>query len=127
MSNPDNIKLDDDEYVKVSSLKNEMAEKLDGMKYVIIRTYSAGVHAGYLESTEDLKSGLSVMLRKSRRLWYWDGASSLSQLAIDGTSKPENCKFPCEVDKITLTNVIEVIECTEKAKSSIGGVGVWEQ
>ena len=52
-------------------------------KFVICRTYSAGVFAGFLESRE----GKEVVLTKARRLWYWDGAASLSQLAMEGTKK----------------------------------------
>jgi hypothetical protein len=94
--------------------------------YVIVRTFSAGVFAGYIKSKKDKKSGMSVVLKKARRIWYWDGAASLSQLAMEGTKKPENCKFPCEVEKVQLYNVIEIIQCTEKAKKSIQGVPVWE-
>ncbi len=88
----------------------------------MVRTYSAGVFAGYIES----RDGKEAVLRKARRIWYWDGAASLSQLATDGTSKPENCKFPCEVDKVILTEVIEIIPISEKAKRSIDSVPVWE-
>jgi hypothetical protein len=66
-------------------------------------------------------------MRNARRLWYWDGASSLSQLAMEGVKKPENCKFPCEVARIELTEAIEIIDCTEEAKQSIAGVPVWKQ
>jgi len=90
-------------------------------KYVIVRTYSAGVHAGVLKSRE----GKEVVLTDARRIWYWDGAASLSQIAIDGTSKPEKCKFPGAVDEILLTEAIEIIPCTEKARLSIAGVPVW--
>ena len=93
----------------------------EGLKYVIVRTYSAGVFAGYLKS-RDGKEG--VML-EARRLWYWDGAASLSELAMKGVGKPENCKFPCAVDQIELTEIIEVINATEKAKKSIAEVKVW--
>ena len=99
----------------------EAAPKLDGMEYCMVRTYSAGVFAGYVESRE----GKEAVLRCARRIWYWDGAASLSQLATDGTSKPENCKFPCAVDKVILTEVIEIIPITAKAKASIDGVRVW--
>ena len=99
------------------------AEKLNDMKYVIIRTYSAGVFAGYLES----RNGKEAVIRKSRNIWYWDGASSISQLATDGTSKPNNCKFPCEVAEIKIKDVIEIISCTEKARLSIASVKVWQQ
>ena len=94
---------------------------INGMDYVIVRTYSAGVFAGYLKS----RIGQEVTMVNARRLWYWDGASCLSQLAVDGVSKPENCKFPCEVD-ITLTEAIEIIPCTEKARKSIAGVKIWK-
>jgi len=111
-------------YVKKESIQNyEKAEKLDGMKYVIIRTYSAGVHAGYLESED----GKIVVLRNARRIWYWDGAASLSQLAMEGTNKPDNCQFPCEVDRIKLTEAVEIIDCTEKARLSIKAVKVWRK
>jgi hypothetical protein len=92
-------------------------------RYVIVRTYSAGVFAGTLESRE----GKEVVMSNARRLWYWDGASSLSQLAMEGVKKPENCKFPCEIARIELTEAIEIIDCTEEAKQSIAGVPVWKQ
>ena len=122
MSIPETIKIDEVEYVKADSL-NRKAETLDGMKYCIVRTYSAGVFAGYVES----RNGKEAVIRKSRGLWYWDGACGLSQLAVDGTSVPDNCKFTVEVDVRELIEVIEVIECTEKAKKSIQGVKLWKK
>ena len=97
------------------------AESMDGMEYVICRTYSAGVFAGYLEK----RTGQEVVLRQARRLWYWDGSASLSELAMKGVSKPQNCKFPCEVDKVELMQVIEIIPCTKIAKDSIDKVKEW--
>ena len=102
--------------------ENPKAKELDGMRYVIIRTYSAGCFAGYLEK----KEGQNAIVRNARRLWYWKGAASLSQLATDGVSYPDQCKFPCEVDKIELDQVIEVIDATAKAKESIASVPVWK-
>lgn len=93
------------------------------MKYVIVRTYSAGVFAGYLES----RNGKEVVMRDARRLWYWDGASSLSQLAMEGTKKPENCKFPCPVNRIELLEVIEILDVTEEARKNIAAVKIWAQ
>lgn len=92
-------------------------------KYVIVRTYSAGVFAGELES----RDGQEVVMLNARRLWYWDGAASLSQLAMEGVSKPENCKFPCEVDRIQLMQVIEILDVTEKAKKCIKEVPIWKK
>jgi hypothetical protein len=90
--------------------------------YCIVRTFSAGVFAGFLESID----GKVGTLTSARRIWFWDGAASLSQLAMEGTSKPENCKFPCEVNSVLLTEIVEVIPCTEIAITSIRGVPVWE-
>lgn len=100
----------------------QMAPKLDGMEYCMVRTYSAGVFAGYIES----RNRKEAVLRNARRIWKWAGAASLSQLATDGTSAPNNCKFPVAVDKVTLTEVIEIIPITERAKKSIEGVPVWK-
>jgi hypothetical protein len=90
-------------------------------KYCIVRTYSAGVFAGFLESLE----GKQGVVTNARRIWFWEGSASLSQLAMQGTSSPEKCKFPCEVDQVLLTEIIEVIPCTDKAIESIKGVPVW--
>jgi hypothetical protein len=91
-------------------------------KYVIVRTYSAGVFAGTLVS----RDGKEVQLADARRLWYWAGAASLSQLAVDGTSKPTECKFPIAVPSVTLTEAIEILDVTPKAETSIKGVPVWK-
>lgn len=90
-------------------------------KYVLVRTYSAGVHVGILT----YRSGKEVTLTNARRIWYWEGAASLSQLAMDGTSKSEKCKFPCPVNEILLTEAIEIIPITDKARESIASVKVW--
>jgi hypothetical protein len=121
MSEPVTIKINEVEYVRKDSL-NQTASTYNGMPYVIVRTYSAGVFAGFLES----RAGQEGIMRQVRRLWYWDGAASLSQLAVDGVSKPQNCKFPCPVDKIELTQIVEIISCTETAKKSISEVKIWK-
>jgi hypothetical protein len=91
-------------------------------KYVIVRTYSAGVFAGFLES----RNGQEVVMTEARRLWFWQGASSLSQLAVDGTSKPKACKFPVAVPRVELLQAIEILDVSEKAKASIEAVPVWQ-
>jgi hypothetical protein len=102
--------------------RRKMKTKNEG-KYVIVRTYSAGVFAGTLES----RNGQEVVLTDARRLWYWDGAASLSQLAVDGTSKPQNCKFPTPVPRVELLQAIEILDVSAKAKSSIEAVKIWAQ
>lgn len=122
MSKPETITIDDVKYVRADSI-NQKANALDGMKYVICRTYSAGVFVGYLES----RAGQEVVLRNARRIWYWEGAASLSQLAEEGTSKPNSCKFPQEVDRVELLQAIEILDVSKKAQESIASVKVWKQ
>lgn len=93
-----------------------------GLKYVIVRTYSAGVFAGYLESRKDRE----VVLLNARRLWMWKGAASLSELAMKGVKYPLECKFPCAVDKVLLLEAVEIIDCTEDARKCIEGVPEWK-
>jgi hypothetical protein len=90
--------------------------------YVIVRTHSAGVFAGTLVS----RKGKEVVLLNARRLWYWAGAASLSQLAVSGTSRPLECKFPEEIPSITLTEAIEIIPTTLIARKSIAEVKIWK-
>ena len=92
------------------------------LPYKIVRTYSAGVFAGYLES----RNGKEVVLRDARRLWYWKGAASLSQAAMEGFRLPNECKFPCAVDKVELLEAIEILDVTPKAKESIQSVPEWK-
>ena len=90
-------------------------------KKAIVRADRAGVFFGTLAE----KEGTEVVLTNCRRLWYWDGAASLSQLAADGTKKPESCKFTKTVSEICVTGVIEIIPATEKAIKSIEEVSEW--
>src|SRR3989344_4378896 len=111
-------------YIPKSSVSvSQTAKSLKGMPYVIVRTYSAGVFAGYIKN----RKGQEVELLKARRIWYWDGAASLSQLAVDGVSRPKNCKFPCEVNEALLLQVIEILPCAQKGQDWIASVPVWEQ
>lgn len=105
-------------YVPKAEAEEAKAKQLDGMDYVIVRTYSGGVHAGYLEN----HNGKEVTLRASRRLWKWAGAFTLSELAKVGPTIPSECKFTTTIGKIVLTEAIEIIYCSEKARGSIEGV-----
>jgi hypothetical protein len=115
------ITVDGVEYVPKDSVSAE-APSMKGLPYRIVRTYSAGVFAGYVKKLD----GQHVVLLNARRLWYWSGAASLSQLANDGVKTPGSCKFPAEVAKIELTQAIEILDVTEKAKKSIDGVAIWK-
>lgn len=110
------------EYVPKSEVQ-EMATNTDGLEFVLVRTYSAGVHCGYLRES----NGKEVTLINAIRIWYWDGAASLSQLAMEGVTKPENCKFAMPVKEIILTEAIEIIPMTAKAAEQIQNIKSWKE
>lgn len=89
----------------------------------IIRGDRSGVFYGEIAERNDRE----VKIRNARRLWYWDGAASISQLALEGVNAPQNCKFTVTVDEITILDAIELIPCTEVAMKRIDGVKVWKR
>jgi hypothetical protein len=97
-------------------------EKMIGKK-VIVRGDRSGVFFGTLVE----KEGRELTLEKCRRLWYWDGAASISQLATNGTTNPSGCKFTVTVDTITILDAIEIILCTDEAIRNIEGVREWKR
>jgi len=115
------ITVNGEKYIKASSIQQQ-AEPMEEMPYVIVRTYSAGVFAGYLAQ----RDGKEVTIKKARRLWYWSGAASLSQLAMEGVKNPGACKFPCEVETVTLLDAIEILNITQAAKDNIAKVPIWK-
>ena len=83
--------------------------------YYIIRADRAGVFFGHIKE----RRGSEVDMTDVRRLWYWDGACSLSQLAVEGTKNPAECKFTVTVPEMTILGAIEVISCTDADRKSV--------
>ena len=86
-------------------------------KFVLIRSTNAGVLAGDL--VEQDNANQRVKLQNAIRLWYWDGAFTLSQIAMEGVSKPDNCKFAIPVTEMEIFKVIEIIPLTKVAEQKI--------
>ena len=78
-------------------------------RYVIVRTYSAGVHVGVLTS----RNGREVVLSNARRIWRWTDANTLSEISLRGVGADSRVSEP--VQEITLTEAIEIIPCTVEA------------
>lgn len=89
-------------------------------KYAVVRTYSAGVHIGTVSSLEDKQ----VTLTGARRLWYWKGAFTLSEVAVKGPGK--DSKISVEVPEIVLTEAVEIILTTEFSQTVIAGISAYE-
>lgn len=89
---------------------------------VLVRGDRSGVFFGTLAA----KEGSEVTLKNCRRIWYWNGAASLSQLALEGAKKPEECKFTVTVPEMVILDAIEIIPCSPEAILNIEGVKVWK-
>ena len=98
------------------------AQPVDGLQEVMIRSANSGVHFGFLEE----RDGDEVRLINSRRVFYWSGAASLSQLATEGSSKPNDCKIAVTVPEITVFGVCEIIPLTETASKNLNAIKQWK-
>ncbi len=96
-----------------SSAADDAESDTPAQKPVLVRTYSAGVHFGYLVARE----GKEVTLTRSRRIWRWYGAWTLSEIATSGLDA-RTSKVGAPVD-IVLTEAIEIIDCTPASVASI--------
>lgn len=106
---------------KTTKAPSKKAAPKKKSRYVIVRGQSSGVFAGYFGS----RSGREVVLTNFRRIWKWEGAASVSELASRGTSKPAHCMFPAAAPRIEILDAIEVLDCTAAAQASIEGVPTW--
>lgn len=90
-------------------------QKIFGGRVCIVRTTDAGVHVGMVaEIDRDL-----VYITDSRRIWSWEGAFSLSELANDGVasdskianSTPENILKWIEILPISPRSAVAISRC----------------
>lgn len=100
-----------------------MEIKLNEKDYYIVRGDRSGVFFGNIKE----RNGKEVLMTNVRRLWYWAGACSISQLAVDGTVAPSSCKFTVTVEELLVLDAIEIDKCTEKAIKSIKEVAEWKK
>ena len=90
---------------------------------VLIRSYASGVHFGTLESEDFTPAGKAVVLSNSRRIHYWEGAASLSQVAQEGIKTGRVC-MPLPL--IEVVNVIETMPLNKAATLNLENQPVWK-
>lgn len=105
-----------------TKINQQEENKMNKATYYIVRSDRAGVFVGNIKS----RKGSEVTMTNVRRVWYWDGAASLSQMAMEGVKRPNSCKFTVTVTEMTILGVIEIIPCEEEAKRNIKAVPVWK-
>lgn len=121
------ISLNNEVYVLKSSIEdNKLAANIEGLQYVLVRSNRAGVHIGYLKSKDYKPAGTVVVLLESRNIYYWDGASGISQIAMEGVTNKTSSKITVAVSEREISEVIEIIPVTEKAKTILDSI-VWKR
>lgn len=122
MQNDDGNAIDKQNKFKttINQCLTKILPKMIGKK-VIVRGQASGVFFGTLAG----KNGREVKLTDCRRLWYWSGAASLSQLANEGVKNPNACKFTVTVSEIAILDAIEIIPCADKAVEVITSTREW--
>ena len=121
------VTINNVDYIRKDLVNVSPAKNTDGLDYVIIRSRDSGVHAGYAYDVSEDSTSACVELHNSRRLYYWDGAATLSQLSQEGVKLPDNCKFTQAIPVITVYGVCEVIPASVEAQKNIEAVPVWKR
>ena len=94
---------------------------MDKKEKFIVRCNRAGVYYGAIVSRNEQE----VEMANVRNIYYWSGAGSVMHLASEGVSRPRSCKFSMPVERMVLTEAIQIIPCTDKAVKSLDAVEVW--
>ena len=119
MSEPETMKINEVEYVRKDSIALEPSIDEQGLTCCIVRTYSAGVFMAYVKYEQE-ETFLNLTLKNALRLWKWAGAFSLSELAVKGTTEPDNCRFAREiVPEMKINRVIEIIPITKEVEKNL--------
>ena len=116
--------IDGELYIK-KELVSQKVEDENNYPYVMIRTYSAGVHFGYLKKRESTLAGIEVTLINAQRMRQWSGAMDLSQLATEGSKNIKECKPSVIIPEIDLI-AIEIIPITAIAKENFKSMTIWK-
>ena len=117
------VNINGEEYIR-ADLAQKATEK-DGKPFVIIRSYGAGVFAGYLQKRTADGGQVSVIMDGCIRMHRWTGCS-LSQVANDGIAGSGENRFAMPTENHEINNVIEILSCKEKARIAIQGVKTWK-
>ena len=87
---------------------------------VIARMYRAGVFMGILAHIDsDI-----VRLTNVRRIYYWQGALSVTDMASNGIKGGKVTK-PCDVVEFNRSALVEINKCSDKAAECITAIKPW--
>lgn len=91
-------------------------------KFINQKCVFRGNNSGVFFGTLLEKDGQEVLIGNCRRIWYWKGACSLTDIANIGTIEPNECLFTIPTESMMITDCIEILPCTEQAIKVIESV-----
>lgn len=90
-------------------------------KQIIARIDRAGVFHGTLDHIDN-----DIMrLKDARRIYYWEGALSVTDMAANGL-RAGKISAPVTTVEFMTSKVVELNECTNEASRSIESIKVWK-
>jgi hypothetical protein len=108
---------------KKTATKKTTTKKTAG-SYVILRCTGAGVHAGIL-ARRGKPDGTTYELRNARRIWRYNGAQTLSEVAVYGLSSESRIAPVVDVQEIRYDDVHEIIHCQPAGRAAIEVAKEW--
>ncbi len=89
----------------------------------IVRTDRAGVFYGEIKS----KTKNSITMTNVRKIFYWDGACAVEELALNGTSKPNNCKLTVIIPEMEIASPIQILPCSKNSVEILNAIPIWKK
>lgn len=90
-------------------------------QYYIIRCDRSGVFFGKIGKRE----GQEAQILDARCVFYWAKAATIMELSQTGDKSSSNSKITVEVPEITVTDVIQIVPCTDEAVSVFKSTPEW--
>ena len=89
-------------------------------QYVIVRSSLAGVFCGTLEN----KNGTEVVLTNARKIYRWQGAYTVEDIAVKGLNA-EASQITVQVGEIVIDDVCQVLPTTDAAQKILTEAPTW--
>ena len=88
----------------------------------IVRCHFAGVFFGEIKE----RKGTDCVMTNVRKIWSWEGACAVEELAVNGTTTPRNCQLTVTVDEMIVMDPVQIIPCTNKATAILEAIDEWK-
>jgi hypothetical protein len=89
----------------------------------IVRTDRAGVFYGEVKS----KTKDAIVMTNVRKIFYWNGACAVEELALNGTKLPNDCKLTVTIPEMEIASPIQIIPCSKESVKILNSIAIWKK